>query len=347
MKRTMFSVSLICMVFIFLTSGFSQFADANIQQAPPRRSPQNDEEPGKRTFYLAIEGAMREFIIYRPAGLPANQNAPVVFAFHGTGGSGENFYQDSAWREKADAEGFMAVFPSARRYHIFDETLVRHGEVLTNVQRFTTKWNFFDLEKLLDPAYPNQTLYDDVKFVQVIVEVLKRNYAVDQERFYATGFSNGAQFTGRLAVQMSDVFAAFAICGNARSFNREQAALTNVYTNAPFKPRPVFQVIGELDPKLTYPAKVEAFPLDESAAAPGTFTKEVIINSWLGLLGLPDQYTYSRPNAASVFQYGAAGASPEYRFSIVEGMRHVYPNGENFRFEIADIFWPFMLQHRR
>ncbi len=186
-----------------------------------------------------------------------------------------------------------------------------------------------------------------MKFVQVMVEVLKRNYAVDEDRFYATGFSNGAQFTGRLAVQMSDVFAAFAITGNARSFNREQAALTNVYTNAPFRPRPIFQVIGEVDPKLTYAAKVEAFPMDESAAAPGAWTKEVIINSWLGLLGLPDQYTYARPNAATIFQYGAAGASPEYRFSIVKGMGHIYPNGENFRFDIANVFWPFMSQHRR
>lgn len=346
MKGRIFLIGLISLVFIFSTNVFSGFANASAQQAPPRRGPQV-EEPGKRTIHLAVEGALREFIIYRPARLPINQNTPVVFAFHGTGGSGENFYQDSGWREKADAEGFMAVFPSALRYHIFEETLVRQGQVFTNAQRFTTKWDFFDLEKLLDPAYPNQTLYDDVRFVQVMVEVLKRNYAVDQERFYATGFSNGAQFTGRLAVQMSDVFAAFTICGNARSFNREQAALTNVYTTAPFRPRPVFQVIGEHDAKLTHPAQLESFPMDESAAAPGAWTKEVIINSWLGRLALPDQYTYSRPNTASIFQYGAAGASPEYRFAIVRGMGHVYPNGENFRFEIADAFWPFMSQHRR
>lgn len=347
MKNRIFLVTLIGSVFIFLTGVFSGFANASAQQAPPRRSPQDNEEPGKRTIYLPVEGALREFIIYRPARLPVDRKTPVVFAFHGTGGSGENFYQDSRWREKADDEGFMAVFPSALRYHIFEETLVSHGQVLTNAHRYTAKWNFFDLEKLLDPDYPNQQLYDDVKFVQVIVEVLKRNYAVDEDRFYATGFSNGAQFTGRLAVQMSDVFAAFTLCSIGRSFNLEQAALTNVYTNAPFKQRPVFQVIGELDPKLTYAAKVTAFPLDESAAAPGSWTKEVIINSWLGLLDLPDQYAYTRQNIVSLFQYGMAGASPEYRFAIIEGMGHLYPNGENFRFEIADAFWPFMLQHHR
>jgi poly(3-hydroxybutyrate) depolymerase len=60
-----------------------------------------------------------------------------------------------------------------------------------------------------------------------MIDVLKRNYAVDEDRFYATGFSNGAQFTGRLAAQMSDVFAAFALCGIGRTFNQEQAASTS------------------------------------------------------------------------------------------------------------------------
>jgi poly(3-hydroxybutyrate) depolymerase len=349
-------VTLIGLIFIFSTSSYGEIAGEKItrrlanagaqQPIPPRREQQDNEEPGKRTYSLMIEGAVREFVIYRPANLPVNRSTPVVFAFHGTGGSGQGFYEDSGWREKADAEGFVAVFPSALRYHIFEETLVQNGQVFTDAHRFTTKWNFFDLDKLIDPAYPNQTLHDDVRFVQVIVEVLKRYYTVDEDRFYVSGFSNGAQFVGRLAVQMSDVFAAFTLCSIARTFTPEQAMLTNVYTNAPFKPRAVFQVIGQLDPKLTYAAKVTAFPMDESAAAPGSPTK-FVISSWLGLLGLPDQYNYTRAGIASLFQYGAAGATPEFKFSIVEGMGHLYPNGDNFNFKIVDYFWPFMLQHRR
>jgi len=356
MRSIKLVVTLIGLIVILSTNGFGkitreqparQVATAAAQQpVPPRREQQENEEPGKKTFTLMIEGALREFVIYRPANLPVNRSTPVVFAFHGTGGSGQGFYEDSGWREKADGEGFVAVFPSALRYHIFEETLVQNGQVFTDAHRFTTKWNFFDLEKLLDPSYPNQTLRDDVRFVQVIVEVLKRYYTVDEDRFYVSGFSNGAQFAGRLAVQMSDVFAAFTLCSAPRAFTPEQAMLTNVYTSAPFKPRAVFQVLGQLDPKLTYAANVMAFPMDESAAAPGTPTK-FLINSWLGLLGLPDQYTYTRVGIASLFQYGTAGATPEYKFSIVEGMGHLYPNGDNFNFKIVDYFWPFMLQHRR
>ncbi|HZS07896.1 MAG TPA: hypothetical protein VFD58_23890 [Blastocatellia bacterium] len=312
----------------------------------------SNDDVGKRTISFRVEGVMREVIVYRPAHLPADRQTPVVFVFHGTGGSGEHFYEESGWKEKADSEGFMVVYPTALKYHTFQETLVKHGQVLHDVSRFVTKWNFFGLEMLLDPAYPDQHLYDDVRFVQAIVGLLRRNYAVDETRFYVTGFSNGGQFAGRLAVQMSDVFAAFTTCAIGRAFNEEQAALTNVYTNAPFQPRPVMQVIGELDPKLTYAAGVEAFPLDESAAAPGTWAKDYVINSWLGLLGLPDQYQFTRTPAASLFTFNgqaAAGivASPEYRLVIVKGMKHVYPNGENFGFDVVDYFWPFMQRYRR
>ena len=304
------------------------------------------ETSGKRTVYLRVEGLAREVIIYRPANLPVNKPVPVVFAFHGTGGSGEVAYDNFGWKEKADEEGFMAVFPSALRYHIFDETLVQHGKVLHDVQRNTTKFNFFGFEAKLDPAYPNQHLYDDVKLVQAIIELLHKHYAVDADRFYVTGFSNGGQFAQRLLVQMSDVFAAFALCSIGRGFNAEDFTHANDYTSAPFQPRAVMHMVGELDPKLNYAAQVEAFPLDETAAAPGTWTNDAVMKPFVTLLGLSSEYGYKRTPRASTFHYGGTGATT-YDFTIVEGMRHIYPNGENFSFQAVDVFWPFMKQHHR
>jgi poly(3-hydroxybutyrate) depolymerase len=306
-----------------------------------------EAEPGKRVRRLPLEGVLRETIVYRPANLPANKPVPVVFVFHGTGGDGETAYENYGWKEKADQEGFMIVCPSARRYRIFQETLVKNGQVLHNVQQFTTKWNFFGLEDLLDPAYPNQRLYDDVRFVQGIIAILIGLYHVDETRFYVTGFSNGSQFAQRLFIQMSDVFAAFAFCGSGRGWDQDDLLQPNAYTNAPFRQRPALHVIGELDPKLNYAAGVTAFPLDESAAAPGTWTYDAVMKPYATLLGLPPEYQYRRTERASTFHFGTFGATPEFGFSIVEGMRHIYPNGENFSFALADVFWPFMKQHQR
>ncbi len=330
-------------VFTFVLSANALSQTINLESAELR------EAAGKRTVNLRVAGVAREVIVYRPANLPANKPVPVVFVFHGTGQSGELAYDNFGWQEKADAEGFMAVFPSALRYHVFDETLVQNGQVLHDVQRHTTKWNYFGFEEKLDPAYPNQPLYDDVKFVQAIIELLTKYYApvlrVDAERFYVTGFSNGGQFAQRLLVQMSDVFAAFALCSIGRGFDAADFAHANDYTNAPFQPRAVLHMIGELDPKLNYAAQVEAFPLDESAAAPGTWTN-FVMQSFVQLLGLSSEYAYKRTARASVFHYGGTGATT-YDFVIVEGMRHIYPNGENFGFQAVDVFWPFMKQHHR
>lgn len=303
---------------------------------------------GKKLMRVTVDGKEREFIVYQPPRI-ANVAAPVVFAFHGTGGSGEVAFDRFGWKEKADAEGIVTVFPSALRYHIFDDELVlKGGEVRQNVSQFTTKWNFYGLQNMLDPKYTQQ-LYDDVKFVRAMVDTVKQSYKVDPSRFYATGFSNGAQFTGRLLVEMTDVFAAYAACGAGSAVPAPVATRANEDTSGRFHPRPFVQVFGEVDPKLTHAMGLPAFPMDESAVAPGTPLKEKTITNLLLLLRLADKYDYRRTNRTSEFHYtqpANSGAAPEYVFTIVKVMKHVYPNGKNYPAKAVDQFWPFFQKYR-
>jgi polyhydroxybutyrate depolymerase len=302
---------------------------------------------GKRLLHLNVDGKEREFIVYQPP-RARNVRSPVVFVFHGTGGDGEVAYEKFGWKEKADAEGIVTVFPSALRYHIFDDEIVIKGEVKQNVSQFTTKWSFYGLPGLLDPKY-EQRLYDDVKFVRAMVDTVKRGYSVDPSRFYVTGFSNGAQFTARLLVEMTDVFAAYAACGAGGSLPPTVVTRATGDPNSPFRARPFMQVFGEVDPKLTHALGVSAFPMDESAVAPGTALKEKVISNTLLLLRLTDKYTYRHTGRASMFRYlqpASAGASPEYDFVILKGMAHVYPNGRNYPLKAADHFWTFFRKYR-
>ncbi len=50
----------------------------------------------------------------------------------------------------------------------------------------------------------------DLKFVDAILATLREKYSVDENRIYATGFSNGGLFTYLLFSQRANVFAAFA-----------------------------------------------------------------------------------------------------------------------------------------
>ena len=51
---------------------------------------------------------------------------------------------------------------------------------------------------------------DDVRFVRVLLDTLGNELSIDPRRIYATGISNGAMFSYRLACDLSGVFAAVA-----------------------------------------------------------------------------------------------------------------------------------------
>lgn len=296
---------------------------------------------GKQTYHLTEEGVDREFIVYRPASVPASQELPVVFMYHGTAQSGELMYKETGWVDQANANNFMVVFPTSLKYHIVSQEKLVNGTVQEDVKDYTTKWNYYDLYNALDPAYPDQKLADDVQFTRDMVAFVKDNYATDAERIYATGFSNGGSFTAQLAAEMSDTFAAFAISSSGQS--RDDLIAKAAESNA--APRPLVHVIGSEDPKLTLSAGVESFSYDESAAEDGNAVKDTFITGWLEIEKLADTYTFTQEDAyrAGHFTYSDSliGADNEYQLYLIKGMGHMYPNGENIGFDVTDIYWPF------
>ena len=58
--------------------------------------------------------------------------------------------------------------------------------------------------------YAKTTGAEDTQFVRDIVDSLRATYAVDDERIYATGMSNGGGFAAYLGCQMPDVFKSVA-----------------------------------------------------------------------------------------------------------------------------------------
>jgi polyhydroxybutyrate depolymerase len=83
---------------------------------------------------------------------------------------------------------------------------------------------------------PGQQQDRDLKFVDAMVETLRKKFAADDRRIYATGFSNGGLFTYLLWSQRPNVFAAFAPGGAVRLPSVE---LT--------QPRAVFHYAGRSD----------------------------------------------------------------------------------------------------
>jgi poly(3-hydroxybutyrate) depolymerase len=138
----------------------------------------------------------------------------VVFVFHVTSGTDLGFYNGTDWKQKADEEGFIALFPSPLTYFFYDNVNVT----------ISTKWvegtvEDQDIFPLFSEAgvsmlsshiqtLVNHPLADDLAFFDIMSAALKGQYAVDSRIFYLTGFSNGGQMVSRLAAERSTLFAA-------------------------------------------------------------------------------------------------------------------------------------------
>lgn len=284
--------------------------------------------PGVNCRTLEVDGAERRYLVYVPATRPAASGAPLVFMFHGSSGDGEKFLRISGWRQQADAAGLVAVFPTGLRYRMLDSG------------RRTTKWNDGALRRQIDlterPAgYPEAAPFpaDDVGFVDAMVGELGSQLPIDATRVYASGFSNGANFTARLAAERSTLFAAAGIAAGGL-----QAVRT------PDRPIPISMAVGSRDDRVLAQTGLTELPLD-----PIGILSDPVIGDALGThlqalaLDPADFSARTRPHHTELQWPPRPSGAGRFRFTMLEGLEHRYPNGRNnpAGFAAARAFWRF------
>jgi polyhydroxybutyrate depolymerase len=169
----------------------------------------------RRTW--VVDGVTREALVRIPAA--GTGGLPVVFAFHGHGGSmaqaSRSFHLHQAWPEA------IVVYPQG---------LPTVG-ALTDPKGEMAGWQ---------SAAGGQG-DRDLKFFDTMLADLRAKYHVDDQRLYATGHSNGGAFTYLLWAERGDVFAAFAPSAAllARGFEK-------------FKPKPVLHFASPEDPLVKF-----------------------------------------------------------------------------------------------
>jgi polyhydroxybutyrate depolymerase len=287
---------------------------------------------------IEVDGFPRRYIVYVPTHRPVTGlRSPVVFMFHGSTGTGPQFLRISGWREQADATGLIAVFPQGLRYRVLENG------------RLSTKWNSFGLAGKVDlderpRGYPEDSPWpaDDVGFVDAMVSDLKAELPVDRRRIYASGFSNGGEFTARLAVERSTELAAAAFSGGGL----DAPQTTD-------RPIPMYATVGSLDDRVL--AQTGPPPLTELPLVPLDLLAEPVIEGFLErhlyALGLDpgDFGVISSPHVTSL-RWPATGSGPGgglFRFGVIEGLAHNYPNDHNNPacLEAAPEFWRFFKAH--
>ncbi|MBI4888516.1 MAG: prolyl oligopeptidase family serine peptidase [Acidobacteria bacterium] len=157
-----------------------------------------------------VDGVARTAIVYARAAASAEGRVPVIFAFHGRGDVAQNF--QFTLLHRAWPEAVVVYF----------QGLEDRGLAGWQVER-------------------GQNSDRDLKLVDAALAWARGKYAVDADRIYATGFSNGAMFTYLLWAERPTVFAAYAaVAGRLRP------------SVQPKQPRPLFHVAGAADEQVAF-----------------------------------------------------------------------------------------------
>jgi polyhydroxybutyrate depolymerase len=206
----------------------------------------------------------------------------------------------------ADEAGFIAVYP--------DGTGRFDGFLLT--------WNVGSC-----CGYARENDVDDVGFVRALLTDLEAFTPVDSRRVYATGLSNGAMMTYRLAAEAPDLVAAIApVAGAAQAESLD-----------PGHPVPVLHIHSLDDPRALYDGGLgPPFPLTTSRV--DHVPVETVLTQWAannGCAARPeiDETRESRtggegtPHTAThlVFPDCADGGDVEHW--RLTGAGHVWPGG--------------------
>lgn len=146
-------------------------------------------ESGDHTRTLLWDGRQRSYIAHIPPGYDGSEPLPLVFDFHGGGGNANYARDMTLFSDKADEEGFIVVYPNGTG-RLPNRLLTWNGGTCC--------------------AYAAENDIDDVGFVRAVVDDLGVWVNIDPQRIYATGLSNGAIMSYRLACEAADLFAAVA-----------------------------------------------------------------------------------------------------------------------------------------
>jgi polyhydroxybutyrate depolymerase len=161
----------------------------------------------------------RTFQLYVPERRQAAAVAPLVVAFHGGMATGGAMRKLTNLDARADREGWLVAYPDSVKGH----------------------WNDGRGSSAI-PEHRDEV--DDLGWFARLVDHLVGTAGADPERVYATGFSNGAMFCHRIAVERPDLVAAIAPVAGPMP--------EPLLDPGPSRPVPVLLVHGTDDPVVPY-----------------------------------------------------------------------------------------------
>jgi polyhydroxybutyrate depolymerase len=265
-------------------------------------------EEGRNT--IEFEGQDRVFHLHLPPAYDGETPLPLVLVLHGGGGNGPAIAEKTAFQAKADAEGFVVAFPTGQ-------------ETADGGHYWKTGGEHTD-----DPVKAALT-GDDVAFLAALIDRLTAELAIDEQRIYVTGFSNGAAMTHALACALSDRIAAAAAVAMALSVACD-----------PVAPVSVLQMNGSADRHFEGGGTIEidGQQVDHWYA----------IDVWSAFNACPPEPEIEVEGRVTTETHGPCAAGTEVVRITLDGVGHHWPGGSdapNDPLAATDVVWEFFAAH--
>lgn len=126
-----------------------------------------------------FDGINRTWIVYLPANYNTGDSFPLLLALHGLTQTGQSIMNFSGFNAIADTGNFVVVYPDG----------------------INNSWNV---------GLSGGSTANDVGFISALIDTLHQRYAINLNRVYATGFSNGGFLSYKLACELGNRIAAIA-----------------------------------------------------------------------------------------------------------------------------------------
>lgn len=256
--------------------------------------------PGDHTFSVQSGGVTRNYMLHVP---PKSNNEgaplPAVMVLHGAGSSAMGSSRHYGWREKADKEGFVAIFPEATPLHQGDASF---------------RWNPKVWNDGSGRGFTEKHPIDDIAYLRAVLDDVIAKVKLDVKKIYCTGFSNGASMCFRAGVELSDRFAAIAPVSG------------HLWLTSPKPERPISMMLiaGTADP---------INPIDGGPAKnPWQHTAEMkpamidSVKAWVKLIGAPEEPAMVEEHGiVKTFHYGPGKGDCVAIFIVITGQGHEWP----------------------
>ena len=286
---------------------------------------------GDHALAVRVGDLERHYTVHIPPRYENRRSIPVVMMFHGAGGTAKGAIRQTGWTAKADEAGFLVVFPEATPPDPRKPARFRGNPQI---------WNDGS-----GRGHAGRRNIDDVGFVSALIDDLASRFAVDPERIYVTGFSNGASMAFRLGAELSSRIAAIA------------PASGHLWLKEPRleRPVPLIYIIGTEDPLNPLEGGEVSAPRGRARSRKPPVRDSVL--AWAKLDGcrLEPAVLYDKDEVKGI-AYAPCNGGSEVLFYTIEGMGHTWPGGKSRlpewmvgktsdKIKATDLIWEFFEKH--